>query len=177
METTKIIIFDPLPLAAIVENIAQPYLRALDKVINKEPEYVFDQYGRVVGTMDMLNAANGTKQGRKIQAPYIYPTVGISIIKAYVDRILIHYSAWTKQGTPTLQSIWSEFLIPEYEYTEDVYGLIENLLGELHTDIVNFIGDDKWHMHFLRMRNSDLMIEKTIDYRVHYYMENIREKL
>ena len=173
IETTKILIFDPMGLASTIEMIARPYLR-IKKEINKEPEYVFDMRGRPIGLMEdylkLMLPNTGLKQHIK---PPVLPTIGIDIIKEYVDRLLLKYSAWTKQGTPTLHSIWSTYLLPEYEFTEDVYGLIENVLGELHSDIVNFIADDIWIMHFMKIRNRDIVVEKTIDFRVHYYMQHV----
>ena len=173
IETTKILIFDPVELANTIEMIARPYLRLENKKVNKEPEYVFDRRGRPIGLMEeyikLMAPLNGKQCGKQLTLPVI----GIGMIKDYVDRLILKYSAWSKQGTPTLQSIWSKYLLLEYEYTDDVYGLIENILGELHSDIVNFIAGETWMMHFLKVRNRDIIIEKTCDFRVHYYMQHI----
>ena len=103
------------------------------------------------------------------ELPYKIPIVGLAIIEVMIDKILLENSEWTrlKSNRCTYQDIWHPFICNEYKNTVEVYDFIQDMLFELRNQITEFIGKDKWIMHFKKKVRNDLWIEKTIDYRIY----------
>ena len=172
IETTKLQLIDPIPIASIIEMIATPYLRP-QHIIKKEISNVaYDMFGRAVELIEPVYNDVVIKDRYKIRnnIDTTIPVVGIEIIKRYIDRMLLINSAWSKQEVPSLQKIWSEFLLPEYEITIEVYELIESALNDIRNDIRDFINGEVWVMHFQRSRFNDIVIEKCQDFRIYNFM-------
>lgn len=62
----------------------------------------------------------------------------------------------------------SQMILPNhfYLYTD---GYLLNTIRSLREQIGSIVGNDTWHLYFLSRHNTDLCIEKTIDYRIWYY--------
>jgi len=162
-ETTKVLLIDPLSLARLIELTAKPYLKQVvkDDAATEAVLVTFDTYGRK--SSEVVKVSQPKPQ---------LPKIGIEIIKSYIEMILISNSAWSKQKVPTIVDLWSDFIVPEYRETIEVYELIENLLVNLTVDIKDFIGADKWIIHLQRTRYTDIVIDKCIDFRIHWYKQH-----
>ena len=167
IETLKILIIDPIPLATLIESKLKIYLEPLKPVLKEEITFVYDMYGRPMHVREDMNIDTGT-----IHRP-VNNIRGIEIIKSYINRLLIINSAWSKQEVPSVISIWNKYIIPEYQYTVEVYELIEGLLLELKEEIRAFINGEYWNIHLQRNRYSDIIIDKCIDFRIFWYHQNI----
>lgn len=164
IEVNKILIFDPISIATIIEAVAEPYLRPA--------------IGQVIDLNKLNTVALGANTGRYLYAdkdlPYKnkeqeLPIRGIAIMNAYIERLLGVNSAWVKHYNPSLVDIWGVYVLAEYANTPEVFDLIENQLCDIRTDILEFIGKNHWLMHFQRMRKNDIIIEQSIDYRVYQW--------
>ena len=97
------------------------------------------------------------------------PETGIDMIEALVDAVLAESSAWIRRRPMSLQDIWSRFVKPEYQESIELYEYINNLLLELRTQLKEFIGKDIWIMHFKVRNKFEILVEKTIDYRIYQW--------
>lgn len=64
-------------------------------------------------------------------------------------------------------------LHPETHLPEPNYDLRNNLsihLIDLRTQVMRFLGDDRWIMHFIKEQGTDIVVTKTIDYRIYAWM-------
>lgn len=69
-----------------------------------------------------------------------------------------------------LKAVIAEFVYPQYEGEDDILTMIEDHLLDFRTTILDFLGKDKWIMHFLKVNRGSLIIEKTVDYRIYSWM-------
>jgi hypothetical protein len=69
-----------------------------------------------------------------------------------------------------LNAIIAEFVYPQYEGQDDILTMIEDHLLDFKTTILDFLGKDKWIMHFLKVSRGSLIVEKTVDYRIYSWM-------
>jgi len=161
IETVQVFIINPIEVATLIEVVAAKYLKKeLTLTINVK-----------------LTKENGITKIKEKTAPVItcpepqYPSTGIEMLKIYIDKMLIDNSAWSRCKSENIMKLWEKFIVSEYKHTIEVYELIENLLMDLRIDISTFIGKDKWVMHFRNNSGTDIVIEKSIDYRIHSWMQ------
>lgn len=104
------------------------------------------------------------------------PVIGMKIIEICMNRLVMSKSAFSRGTTPSLKDILEPFLLPEmYAFNnqallDDVCEALDTMMLDLKTDIRQFLGADDWIMHFVKTRNHDLVVEKTIDFRIHDWM-------
>lgn len=65
-----------------------------------------------------------------------------------------------------LTCVIRQFVFPQYAGESDILNRVEDHVLGLRNDVVEFLGEDRWIMHFQKMKHGDLEIEKTIDYRI-----------
>lgn len=112
------------------------------------------------------------------------PVIALQIIEIIAKRVVDDLSKfWIRMDNPRLrfESTRKEddFYKPEillrpffidnlsaHQYQESVDEIMEEV-SLLKREISQFIGSDKWIMHFVRRRGSSLIVEKTIDYRIY----------
>lgn len=98
------------------------------------------------------------------------PTTSLELVVKYAEKIVLDNSSWSRAERHTFQDTVAEFIRPEWRFTVEIYDRLENLLMDLRLAIVEFIGntpDDKWVIHFVKKKGHDLIVEKTIDFRIH----------
>jgi hypothetical protein len=196
-DVTGTYIFDPIPLATLIENVAAPYLKNIEYKVGAylkgydTPLITFDNsyYCKRLnsnGNYDVIpitstDDINGEifdrsntlimRDGKFLTSTPTVPIRGIKIISAYIDMLLTKYSAWATNNNISVNDIWKEFIKQEYEYTPEVFELIEDLLYDLRSEVRSFIGNDKWIMFFQKSFRNDIIIERTIDYRIYHYCQ------
>ena len=69
-----------------------------------------------------------------------------------------------------LNAVIAEFVYPQYEGQDDILTMIEDHLLDFKTTLLDFLGKDKWIMHFLKVSRGSLIVEKTVDYRIYSWM-------
>lgn len=106
------------------------------------------------------------------------PYRGIALVSLMVDHVLDSRAKWRKY-TPggrehrSLTDAVMDYLIGEIAIPLPQLTLIElaeqvaELTLELRTEVSEFVGEDHWVMHFQRQWRSNLVIEKSVDYRIH----------
>jgi len=159
----------------------------------RNPGDWYDQYGRVVARPPHLpNSAWMPRNANHAQLP----RTGIMMVGDMIAWTLAELAAWKdpvkaepsdalitetfalpparKAAEPMtlstpLRGYFQTSVVPEQDYRNHQH-LLEravDLLKEVRTQVVTFVGDDVWVMHFYCMYDHDYVIEKTIDYRIH----------
>jgi hypothetical protein len=190
----KTLILDPLPLATRVEDEMRLYIVPAESGLylrgSKKPAIIpgnryfcksknQEKSNRLVAIYDVSDITGDVyNEFGEIVLPFrkkefvsnepLVPVRGLNIVYNYVEKVLNDRSEWVRsRRIHDLKSYLSEFIKPEYQEAADIYDHIHELLIDLRIDVNQFVGDDKWVMHFCKFVGNDICVEKTIDYRVY----------
>lgn len=103
----------------------------------------------------------------------LIPKTGIDIIVATVDSLLDWHAAWNSICAPK-HACWVKFIKPEFQDSKHISEItlkLDELLSDLFYDVEEFLGPDRWIVHFKRVTRAAIYIEKSIDYRIHQWMQ------
>jgi hypothetical protein len=198
----KKLILDILPYAecidAILKDVLKPYQKGvylsgqsvpflLDGAYYTKFEKVFgevahekpirdisDVIGDIYDHKHQLVASISIRD--KIFTSPTIPLNGIAIIHLYINAIITENSQWLKLKRFRMEDICQRFIRPEYCNDKKVYDTIFDLTYEIKNEVMKFIGDNKFIMHFLKVENHDVIIEKSTDYRI-YAWESLFGKM
>jgi len=205
---TQRFIFDPLPLANMLEEMFGQYLLPVEpgyyikgnvKPIMVPGKFYFTVVGSnndvalkkaIIGIDDIDNDVYNEqgdviipkKAKRLILTKPDVPVRGIKIIESLVDKIIIDRSSkWMHRNPYSVEEMLNEFVLPQYRFDKNnpaianLFDRISNMLVDVRTDVNAFIGVDDWIMHFYKLVGTDIIIEKSTDYRIYDWarrMEN-----
>jgi hypothetical protein len=94
------------------------------------------------------------------------PVRGILLVADMVDWTIQNSAAWTKRKCPLVGTVIEQHLKEEYR-TPEVIERVDNLLADIRTDVRQFIGRDTWVMFFHKLRRRDIIVERTVDFRIY----------
>lgn len=183
------LIYDTLPLAAMIESHMAHYLRPREPGLYLEgkDKPVFPPHRRYFcvedGQMreiqikraadvktDIYNDSDqlvfSAKAIKRLRDTADLPIVGMQIVEAQITSTIEQLSAWTLTKGEQGDEYWWPFITPEYHHTPAVFEKLRKMLGAVRKEVASFIGEDEWIMHFTRNIRGGIMIEKTIDYRI-----------
>jgi hypothetical protein len=137
-------------------------------IIRKEIEKVLDEYG-------LLTLANLDHQARYLSQQFNLPfedcRTRLQEYAAHLRKLPSKDTRRDEARSPiNLKAVIAEFVYPQYEAEDDILSMIEDHLLDFRTTILDFLGKDKWTMHFLKVNRGSLTIEKTVDYRIYSWM-------
>lgn len=131
--------------------------------INKVSETVIDESGNVIIPKGMmLNKENYLRNEPSV------PSRGLIIIELMIKRYIESISPWVKYSMYN-NKIISNFKPEGVELFID--GHIDKICESLFTQVSNFIGNDVWFIYFVKYLGLDIIIEKTMDFRTHQWMQ------
>lgn len=139
-------------------------IKSLDNLASINDDIVNEQ-GEVVITLKDL-----VLKGKFLKRE---PTVPVTAVKAaisVIEQYLISSSWYTKRSHPQYRL---EYLVkPECQVmvVNDEYLDVFQRLRRL---VMNFVGDDQWNIYFTKIKGTNFIIEKAIDYRIYCYYENL----
>lgn len=119
------------------------------------------------------------------------------LVKAVIETVIMQHGVWgypinmvgresRRRVSYDMIPVISQFLKEGYdEYVElderslvvppnrniALYDAIVSVLMSLREELMNFLGQDRWIMHFTSYRYGTATIEKTVDYRIHAWMK------
>lgn len=94
------------------------------------------------------------------------PVRGLAAVATAVDWAITYSSAWAKRPAQSIQEALAKHVQAQYAQTEDLLDQLAEFLRETRQQVVEFIGDDKWVVHFHSTRGAEIVVEKTIDFRI-----------
>jgi len=94
------------------------------------------------------------------------PVFGMGICFDVIENIVLQHGNFSNTTADTLDVI--EANMPKtHKLTADGLDIIHNAVVGIIEETHNFLGKDRWIMHFVRQRGTDIEIEKGIDFRIH----------
>ena len=194
MEVTKTMVLDIAELSQFLESGIGEYLRPeeagwwlpynLEPILKEGRPYYVQDKSRGLVKLDPTQRPAGldvydrhadilvtAEQTRLLKdAPHPHPARCVKLIKASANLLIDMHAAWGEQYEKDLQDVIRDFVYPQYEESEDILSMIADHLLDFRTTIRDFLGKDKWIMHFLKVNRGSLTIEKTVDYRIYSWM-------
>lgn len=106
--------------------------------------------------------------------PYL-PHRSFLMISTIVERILYNHFVYTKVKKEGYMDIVEAQLVKglSNELINNIYGEVIRILQPLIHNVEEFMADDNFHVHFQTLQGTDLMIEKSVDYRIHVFNEKV----
>lgn len=121
-------------------------------------------------------AGNILLSPRDVENRYVYlsdrpsvPTVGFDIVKLFIEHHITTKNVYTKESHNIKHAIIRKIIGND---VEDIFDEINNdlMLLSVYNQVDYFIGKDIYYIYFLRRTGlSDLLIEKTIDWRAYQW--------
>ena len=149
-------------------NRNQTYTTTPITDINTVTDTVTDEIGNVIIPLNMMK--NKTQYLRN--EPNV-PVRGLIIIELLIKKYLESIAPWVKHSMQHGRIVSN--IKPEHHavYTD---GHLEKTCESLFLQVSDFVGNDTWHIYFVKFVGIDLVIEKTIDYRVHDWTTRMNNK-
>ena len=109
--------------------------------------------------------------------PYL-PHRSFLLIETICERILHNHFALSKEKNEEFFDIIDGYMMSKYRNSEghiddNISLAVINALQPLIGHVKDFMGKDIYHVHFLSLQGSDLVIEKSIDYRIQVFNEKV----
>ena len=142
------------------------YISAPVTDINLVNDTIIDETGNVI-----LPAYVMKNKEQYLRNEPTVPARGLLIVELLIKKYIESVSPWVKYSM--YNSKIASYFKPEG--VELFYnGHIEALCESLFAQVCEFIGNDVWHVYFVKFMGLDLMIEKTTDWRIleYYRMTN-----
>lgn len=139
-------------------------IAGLTDLVSYSDDIVNAQGETVVTLKDLILKAKFLKQE---------PTVPVIAIKAaisVVEQYLTSSSWYTKRSHPQHRL---EFLVRSEFQDMVVNDEYFDVFQRLRKQVMSFVGDDQWNIYFTKVKGTNLIVEKSIDYRIYCYYENI----
>lgn len=184
--------FDPVSCAAQIESLFGPYLQPYDRGIYLRGSIVPAMVpGRTYFRLDKgldgiavrvpvndicdvkgdvyninLDIVIQARRAKQVSLEPTIPVQGIRIIYAFIEEILNDNSAWSRLESCTLEAVLKKFILPEHHGNTRLISRMIDTMLDIQNDVMQFLGKDKWIMHFLKMNRTDIFIERSIDFRI-----------
>ena len=122
---------------------------------------VYDETGKIVIPAYMM-----LDKERYLSSEPSVPYRGILLVELLIRNFIDFVSSIP--GRRRYPGRIESHLIPEF-INNSVVDSLEVICQSLFLQIEQFIGNDRWHIYYIKRVQFDIIIEKTIDYRIHYY--------
>lgn len=122
----------------------------------------------------------GRSKNLLTRSPY-HPHRTLLLINMYIERILISHFAYRRQNQVTTledlllsaldktQGFGSDMSVEKKSIFDELYATIDMILLDLGNLVYEILGEYRHHMHFSKLRDTMIIIERHIDYRIHYF--------
>jgi hypothetical protein len=133
-----------------------------------ETSHVYDKFGKLVIADYMMR----NKERYLGNLPSL-PSRSIVIIEMIIRDLVGRTTEYGSKATYQ-QEIYN-LLLPEYHFIQD-QNLLEDTIPSVVQRVLNFIGEDTWHIYQIRRNNGNVVLEKTIDYRIYEYHRRLDDE-
>ena len=135
---------------------------------NKVNDTIIDESGNVIIPKGMMiNKENYLRNEPSV------PSRGLILVELMIKRYIESINPWVKYSMQN-NKIISNFKPEGVELFTD--GHIDKMCESLFAQISTFIANDVWHIYFVKYSSLDIIIEKSIDWRIHEYYRMIETK-
>ena len=141
-----------------IDKFNRPVLTPITN-FNKVTDAVVDEAGNLIFPFTVMK----NKEKYLTNHPTV-PSRGLLLIKLMIEKHIESICRWNRYSTFN-NKILAHFTNEGYEIYNE--GHIDKICESLFMQLNNFIGLDEWHIYFVKFIGLDILIEKTIDYRVY----------
>jgi hypothetical protein len=130
--------------------------------LNTVSQAVYDQFDKqVVPKLFMLNKA------RYLSNHSFLPYRGLKIVEILADEQLGSFLRYRKHRPSYTDKLVSQ-LVPSLHESqhEELFTNLDNAYRDISRDIMLFLKDDAMHLHYLKLDQNQLVIEKAGDLRI-----------
>lgn len=191
LPTTKRVILNTRSLAEQIEDSARPYLASYPAGFydptSRRPVLSFGETYYIQGAhgftkvniskpediVSNIYDINGRKlvsfEIRKFITPLPqFPIHGAAMIEELAQCVINEMCVYNgKAPAAKVEDLWNDFLSSGATAPDvNLKSSIHELLAETSRQVREFIGDDRWVIHFCSTLSGDLLIEKSIDWRI-----------
>lgn len=103
------------------------------------------------------------------------PIEGLRIVRADVETTIHERSRkWCKKPYDPIDIVLRHLLREEYAGNERLIVDLAETMNPIRRQVVDFIGQDEWVMHFARPHGWEIIVDKSIDYRIYDWERRMR---
>lgn len=195
-EIVQLMMIDPIEVATQIETVLQGVLATYKEGIyvgsGREPLFIpgHAYFRRQKNNGDLIPIKNSTEllgdiynndgefiariyPGTRMDTHPLVPVRGLQIVTAFVEHVLHSCSVWSR-NTPKFSEMITPMFRPGVIVDDRILVTLDGILIYLSNQVRQFVGNDKWIMHFVREMGTDIVVEKSIDYRIHYFNEKVK---
>lgn len=129
--------------------------------INSVTSNVYDKLGRIIIPEFMMK-----DKERFLSSTPTVPYRGVILVELLIRNYIDSIS--NIPGKKSYAGRIERHVDPRF-VDHTVIDSLEVICKSLFLQVEQFIGDDLWHIYYVKRIQFDIIIEKTIDYRIHYY--------
>lgn len=141
-----------------IDKISGCYQRKAIVDFNKETNTVTDEIGTTIISSTMMR----DKEHYLSNIPTV-PARGLLIIEMLIKRFIESVTPWSRNSSFSNKLV-SQFKINGSEILNE--GHLDKICESLYSQLSEFIGHDVWHIYFVKFSGVDIIIEKTLDFRI-----------
>ena len=160
---------EPIPSELYIVNKTKTALIPYTGDIRKLTCSIYDKYSNVVASDSIM----------KEQEKYLFstpklPVQGLKMVKALVENRIECFLPWVQYQT-SRRYIYNLLKSSDVDIFEN--GSLDRLMESIYQMLDDFIKRDIWFIYFIKYIGLDLIVEKTIDFRVKEWHEKIESGL
>ena len=160
---------EPIPTELYIVNKTKTALIPYTGDIRKLTCSIYDKYSNIIANDSIM----------KEQEKYLFstpklPVQGLKMVKALVENRVECFLPWVKYQT-SQRYIYNLLKSSDIDIFEN--GSLDRLMESIYQMLDDFIKRDIWFIYFIKYIGLDLIVEKTIDFRVKEWHEKIESGL
>jgi hypothetical protein len=110
----------------------------------------------------LANLESKTNNSKRLYSQPTLPSRGLQLIELCINQEICKINPFARNSHT--EAAINRLITNTAEITSDD---IANDCSCILKHVIDFIGNDVWHIYFVRLKGSDITIVKTIDYRIY----------
>jgi len=106
----------------------------------------------------------------------ILPYRGIKIVEKLVSNQIDSFVRHSKARTTTLDLVYKHLCVENHEENQEIASRINEIYEDVSDMVRQFMGIHDWHLYFVKLNDTKLTIEKSIDYRAYQWICHVQEQ-
>lgn len=98
------------------------------------------------------------------------PQIIKDMLIEYANNLLDWHAAYSPRRGVDRFGVIAKRLLPQFQKDVEVIEKISDHLMDFDNKVREFLGVDRWIMHFIQHDRVDMVVQKSIDYRIHRWM-------
>ena len=160
---------EPIPTEIFIVNKTKTALIPYNGDIRKLKCSIYDKYSNIIASDSIMS-----EQDKYLSSTPKLPVQGLKMVKALVETRIECFLPWVKYQT-SQRYIYNLLRNSDIDIYEN--GSLDRLMESIYQMLDDFIKRDIWFIYFIKYVGLDLVVEKTIDFRIKEWHEKIESGL